>query len=186
MNVIIEHTHAMQKQTGIVIKKSWAIKEKSNAISNLIGNGEQIVSEKTVKQLLKLTEFASSALKSYSRVNSKTVPKQTLNVIYATLTFPSEQQKWYDDAPFSQKLNIEDVGSTEIFSYPNYNSKSEKFEPMCVDAHDLLVNLRVKVCKDGVKGIKKDAWHAVAQNRDSKSLVVDLVDKQNNAAEVYI
>lgn len=96
LNVIIEHTHAMQKQTGLVIKKSWAIKEKSNAISKLIGNGEQIVTEKTVKHLLKLTEFASRALKSYSRANSKTVPKQTLNVIYATLTFPSEQQKWYE------------------------------------------------------------------------------------------
>lgn len=57
LNVIIEHTHAMQKQTGIIIKKSCAIKEKSNAISKLTGNGEQIVSGKTVKHLSELTEF---------------------------------------------------------------------------------------------------------------------------------
>lgn len=56
----------MQRQTDIVIKKSWAIKEKSNAISKLIGNVEQKVSEKTDKHLFKLTEFASRALQSYS------------------------------------------------------------------------------------------------------------------------
>ena len=45
------------------------------------------------------------------------------------------------------------------------------------------MNLRVKVCKDGLQGIRKKAWHEVAdKNREviSKALVVDLVDKQNN------
>ena len=39
------------------------------------------------------------------------------------------------------------------------------------------------MCKDGVKGIRKEALHTVAdKNRDviSKSLEVDLIDKQNN------
>lgn len=72
--------------------------------------------------------------------------------------------------------------STEIFSYPNYNCKSEKFEPMFVDADHLLVNLKLKFVKTVLKVLKND-WHAVAQNRKiiSRSLVVDLVDKQNNA-----
>ncbi|CAG2192105.1 unnamed protein product [Mytilus edulis] len=57
-------------------------------------------------------------------------------------------------------------------------------EPKCLDAHHLLVNLRCKVCKDGVWGIRKDAWHAVADSDNniiSKGIVVDLLDKQNNA-----
>ena len=47
-----------------------------------------------------------------------------------------------------------------------------------------MVNLRSKVCKDGLQNIRKQAWVAVAnKNRDiiSKSLVVDIIDKQNNA-----
>ena len=54
---------------------------------------------------------------------------------------------------------------------------------MCVDAHHLLVNLRVKVCKDGLTGIRKEAWHKVAEedrNIISKALVVDLLDKQKS------
>jgi hypothetical protein len=42
----------------------------------------------------------------------------------------------------------------------------------------------VKVGKDGVEDIQKGAWHAVAENVSSvtsKSLVVDLVDRQSNA-----
>ena len=54
---------------------------------------------------------------------------------------------------------------------------------MCIDAHHLIVNLRVKVCKDGLKGIQKEAWHSVAENREiiSKSLEIDLKDKQSKA-----
>ncbi|CAG2252149.1 unnamed protein product [Mytilus edulis] len=157
--------------------------EKVNAISTLLGTGQQIVAEKTVKKIVTLKEIASRSLKAASRVNVKAVPKQLLNVLYATLIFPGEHQDWCSNSPFSKELFIENVGSTEIFSYPAYNDNREKMEPMCVDAHHLLVNLRVKVCKDGLRMIKKDAWHAVAENRDiiSKSLVIDLIDKQNNA-----
>ena len=55
-------------------------------------------------------------------------------------------------------------------------------EPKCLDGEHLLVNARVKMCKDGMLGLSKQAWHDVSKhdsNIISPSLVVDLVDKQS-------
>ncbi|CAC5400819.1 unnamed protein product [Mytilus coruscus] len=93
-------------------------------------------------------------------------------------------RSWISKSPFNETTEVEGVGHVKWFSYPEVSEKRNKMEPKCLDAHHLLVNLRVKVCKDGLQGIQKRAWHAVAEkNRDiiSKSLVVDLIDKQNNA-----
>lgn len=53
-----------------------------------------------------------------------------------------------------------------------------------IDSDHLLVNCRVKVCKDGLKGVPKTGWHKVAEMDPtiiSKSLVEDLLDKQRNS-----
>lgn len=71
-----------------------------------------------------------------------------------------------------------------LFSVPEFNSRRNKFEPKCLDAHHLLVNARAKVCKDGVENIQKEAWHSVAEKEPTvinKALVVDRIDKKNNA-----
>ena len=70
------------------------------------------------------------------------------------------------------------------FSYPGYSDELKHLEPKCLDGEHLLVNARVKVCKDGMLGLQKEAWHQVAEvypDVISKSLVVDLVDKQSAA-----
>jgi hypothetical protein len=91
-------------------------------------------------------------------------------------------EEWQAKCPL--KTEIKGIGAIDWFSHPEFSVERQKLEPKCVDAHHLLVNLRSKVCKDGLENIKKSAWIAVADyDRDviSKSLVVDLIDKQNNA-----
>ena len=72
------------------------------------------------------------------------------------------------------------------FSYPEYSSLRKSLEPKCWDGHHLLVKCRVKVCKDGLPGfgVNRDAWVFVSEKAPdvlSKSLVIDLLDKQSNA-----
>ncbi|XP_062568363.1 uncharacterized protein LOC134230546, partial [Saccostrea cucullata] len=91
-----------------------------------------------------------------------------------------------EDDTWERKLHtrIENVGTTMWFSFPEFNEERQQIEPKCLDAHHLLVNLRCKVCKDGLLGVRKEAWHRVAENNNSiisNAIVVDLVDKQNNA-----
>lgn len=183
MNVIIFKTSDLQKKRGVVVKKSWRIQEKANALSRLIGSGEQLDEERFVRSMLTLKEFAARKLKSSSRISTQNLPKNKLNILYSTLLYPEMHDQWVQDSPFTNELEIENVSSTSLFSYPGFSNKRHKYEPMCVDAHHLLVNLRVKVCKDGLKGIRKEAWHNVAEqdrNIISKALVIDLIDKQNN------
>ena len=48
----------------------------------------------------------------------------------------------------------------------------------------IIINLRVKVCNYGLQDIRKEVWHAVADLDDSaisKAIVINLIDKQNNA-----
>lgn len=87
-------------------------------------------------------------------------------------------------APYEHSVTIEGVGTYTLFAIPKYNTLRNKNEPKCLDAHHLLVNAKVKFCKDGVEGIKKDAWYQAA-DADSpilnKAIVVDLIDEQTNA-----
>lgn len=184
MNTIIEATSKVQKDRGITISKGLLKEDKANEISVTIGSGETCVSEKMVKSMMKLKEFAVRKIKTSNKINARNLPKAKLNILYATLIYPTERKRWLNNCPFGTKLNVHDQRSTEIFSYPGFNSNTERLEPMCLDAHHLLVNLRVKVCKDGLKNINKKAWHDVAdadRNIISKSLVHDLIDKQSNA-----
>ncbi|XP_076088264.1 uncharacterized protein LOC143058683 [Mytilus galloprovincialis] len=182
LNVIIGSTEQLQKKAGLMIRKSWRILEKVNGISKLVGDGKQIESERKVRSMLTLREFAARRIKGSSAQNTKRVPKDILNLVYSTISYQAAYIDWIAKCPFDK--NVEDIGSTEWFSYPEFNDIRQKLEPACIDAHHLLVNLRSKVCKDGLQNIRKQAWVAVAnKNRDiiSKSLVVDIIDKQNNA-----
>ncbi|CAC5392114.1 CTNND2 [Mytilus coruscus] len=167
-----------QRKAAFPIRKSWKILDKANAVSKLIGSGIQ--KERTVKRMVSLKESALKVVQN----NTRYVPKSKLNNVYAVTLYKDSYRSWISKSPFNETTEVEGVGHVKWFSYPEVSEKRNKMEPKCLDAHHLLVNLRVKVCKDGLQGIQKRAWHAVAEkNRDiiSKSLVVDLIDKQNNA-----
>ncbi|KAH3817666.1 hypothetical protein DPMN_119221 [Dreissena polymorpha] len=172
----------IQEQSGVFLRKSWKLSEKANGIAKLLGMGSSEVVRKkhTVKQVFSLEECVARAITSNSRI----VPKSKLHCVYAAFIFESERKKWVDNGPFQEYTHIENVGETTWFSVHEYNASRNKYEPKCRDAHHLLVNSGAKVCKDSVDNFKKEAWHNVAeQNSDilNKSLVVDLIDKQNNA-----
>ncbi|CAC5366708.1 unnamed protein product [Mytilus coruscus] len=178
LNIIIELTEQYQRKAAFPIRKSWKILDKANAVSKLIGSGIQ--KERTVKRMVSLKESALKVVQN----NTRYVPKSKLNNVYAVTLYKDSYRSWISKSPFNETTEVEGVGHVKWFSYPEVSEKRNKMEPKCLDAHHLLVNLRVKVCKDGLQGIQKRAWHAVAEkNRDiiSKSLVVDLIDKQNNA-----
>lgn len=178
LNIIIDCTARYQQDCNIPIRKSWNILDKANAISKLIGSGVQ--KERMVKRMESLKDIAMKVVQN----TTKYAPKSKLNNVYAVSLFEESYRMWLADSPFSEKVNVDGIGPVNFFSYPEFNKRRERLEPKCVDSHHLLVNLRVKVCKDGVQGIDKKAWHSVAEsdrNIISKSLVVDLIDKQNNA-----
>ena len=179
LNVIIETTNMHYSNAQIIVKRSSKLAEKANQISKIIGNGQEIQPQNTIKHMLPLKEFAAKIV----RKSNKSVPKSILNATHSAMVFERSVTNWTEKSPFAQGMQIQDVGSTNLFSYPEFSESRQRYEPKCLDAHHLLVNLRVKVCKDGLQGIRKKAWHEVAdKNREviSKALVVDLVDKQNN------
>ncbi|VDI84262.1 Hypothetical predicted protein [Mytilus galloprovincialis] len=182
LNVIIGSTEQLQKKAGLMIRKSWRILEKVNGISKLVGDGKQIESERKVRSMLTLREFAARRIKGSSAQNTKKVPKDILNLVYSTISYQAAYIDLIAKCPFDK--NFEEIGSTEWFSYPEFNDIRQNLVPACIDAHHLLVNLRSNVCTDGLQNIRKQAWVAVAnKNRDiiSKSLVIVIIDKQNNA-----
>ena len=180
LNVIVDSTSTHQREASVIIRKSWNTHKKANAVSKVLGSGQQLYKEPTVRNMKPLKEFAARVVVS----NRRSIPKTLLNNIHATASYKHHYKEWLKNAPLDGDVSVSGLGSTEWFSFPEYNVKRNKLEPKCLDAHHLLVNLRVKVCKDGIGSLKKEAWHSVAEaDRDiiSKSLVVDLIDKQNNA-----
>jgi hypothetical protein len=180
LNSLIYLSLHYQKLKGVYIRKSWSILEKVNGLSKVIGSCDQITQEKTIKQMKSLRYFSANVVER----SMKCVPKSTLNNLYAVILYDSEYKKWLNSSPFCEKMQIQGLGETKLFSYPEINETRQKLEHRCVDYHHLFVNLRVKVCKDGLQGIRKEAWHAVAELGDnviSKAIVIDLIDKQNNA-----
>lgn len=100
------------------------------------------------------------------------------------MLYDTKYDEWREESTFKLKTRIENADTTKWFSFPEFSEERQQIEPKCLDAHHLLVNLRCKVCKDGLVGIRKEAWHQVAEKNNaviSNAIVVDLVDKQNNA-----
>lgn len=180
LNIILDNTREYQEKSGQFVRKSWNIIQKVNGLSSIFGCGFQIYKEKTVRELKPLKALAAQCVLG----NRKHVPKRILNNIYAITQFSAAYKKWLSCSPFNEEMEITECEKTKLFSFPARSDQRKRLEPKCVDYHHLLVNLRVKVCKDGVHGIRKDAWHAVAEkdsNIISRAIVCDLIDKQNNA-----
>ena len=102
------------------------------------------------------------------------------------LHYDDMYQDWIQSSPIGKGAFITQLDRRiNWFSLPEV--AEEEHDPWivkCLDGHHLLCNLRSKVCKDGVHGIRKEAWHDVARHDSSiisQSLVIDLIDKQRNS-----
>ena len=180
LNVIIDSTKSYQGRFGITVSKSLKLVEKINMLSKLLGLEGEAKAEVTGRKMLPLKVLCSKIVRS----NTKVIPKDKLNNVYAARNFEVLRDIWLRSSPFADEMDIEGFGATAMFSYQEINEERKFLEPKCLDSHHLLVNLRSKVCKDGLQCINKDAWHQVAESNGdiiSKALVVDLIDKQNNA-----
>ena len=114
LNVIIETTNMHYSNAQIIVKKSSKLAEKANQISKVIGNGQEIQPQNTIKHMLPLKEFAAKIV----RKSNKSVPKSVLNATHSLMVFEKSVTNWTEKSPFSQGIQIQDVGSTNLFSYP--------------------------------------------------------------------
>ncbi|XP_071133796.1 uncharacterized protein [Mytilus edulis] len=180
LNVVIQLTKTQQLKLGIKIKQTCCRDEKAIFIRRVFGSKQDEIFEKKVKELMPLKLIASKVV----RTCLSKIPKERLNNTVAAMMIDKRYCEWKEASAFKLDTEIYNIGKTIWFSFPEFDEEKQKMEPKCLDAHHLLVNLRCKVCKDGVWGIRKDAWHAVADSDNniiSKGIVVDLLDKQNNA-----
>ncbi|CAC5367690.1 TBCD [Mytilus coruscus] len=138
LNIIIELTEQYQRKAAFPIRKSWKILDKANAVSKLIGSGIQ--KERTVKRMVSLKESALKVVQN----NTRYVPKSKLNNVYAVTLYKDSYRSWISKSPFNETTEVEGVGHVKWFSYPEVSEKRNKMERKCLDAHHLLVNLRVK------------------------------------------
>ena len=194
INEIIKNTKEQQKDAGITIYVSDMSKaEKVNALIKIFGDQSSVNvpdREKKLDQVYSLKEMAKTVLAK--RFNTKKCSsKHTLNVVSATVVYPHALEEWKTTATVAQDVYVYDAEGfmwkpEHWFAFPEFNMKRKMLEPNVWDSHHLLVNLRVKVCKDGLPGfgISNEAWFFVAANYPhiiSKCLVNHLIDKQSNA-----
>jgi hypothetical protein len=107
-----------------------------------------------------------------------------LSAAKAAVVYPAKLREWKETSTVSMELIIDGIDhAVSLISYPELHADTNEIICKCLDGDHLLVNLRSKVCKDGVHDICRDAWIEVAEKTNviSQSLVVDLIDKQNNA-----
>ena len=158
----------------------WRSMTKSRKASYL----SQIVGDKsTIESYWKAVPTLKSACLQVLRQRHRHNGKDVLNAVYSTLVYREEKEKWAQQSPFAEGYVIDGIDEyITWFSYPEFSATRNKMEPKCLDGEHLLVNARVKMCKDGMLGLSKQAWHDVSKhdsNIISPSLVVDLVDKQS-------
>ena len=148
------------------------------ALSKLLGHQENPMyinqRQKTVRTLRSLCATALS---------KKTYPKLSLSVAIATYRYESEEQKWEKLSTAPMVVEVEG-NLVEMFSRPEFCESRQKFEPSLIDPSHLLVNNRVRMLTKGISGLNPNAFTKICDthpNIISRSLVVDILDKQNVA-----
>ena len=165
--------------------------EKVNALVQLLGDGIVSHTEMQVAMVYQLRTLAGNVVMRRSSITTKTPTKAKLNQVCAKALYPHLKKEWESNGTTKPNTRLFGEEEQEIiiphwFSQPEYSEERGCLEPKCLDSHHLLVNLRSKVCKDGIHGfgIQKEAWHLVAEHYPdviSKSIVCDILDKQSNA-----
>ena len=169
--------HSLSIETNLTDGWSSLLKaSKVNLLSRLVGDGSSIDSH--YKSVPSLKTACVQSLRRRSRFNEKDV----LNAAYSTLIFKKEQQTWASRSPYAEGHVIKGLDEyVQWFSYPAFHETRNRLEPKCLDREHLLVNARVKVCKDGMMGLNKQAWHDVAKhdsNIISPCVAINLIDRQ--------
>jgi hypothetical protein len=166
--VFVQESEEHQVMTGIIIPKSWTKGKMSNALSRVLGDQSQVYSQRIPKTTAKAkSPIAMESLQKAAFAVISSFPKDALNAIYAVCKFDREEDLWSQRCPFGPSMTIEGFeGTREWFSFPETHVGMEKPVVKTLDGHHLLVNLRAKICKDGVRGIKKEAFSCIINHID--------------------
>ena len=139
----------------------------------LFRNGTSLpLPERTIQgPPLPLSETAAKVLTRTKPACLKVRPlsKDNLCIITAKLIYPQRLHEWHStcgvEPEIYYKLPKPAGNSNEYqkldgiphwFSYPEFNTRRQQIEPKLLDAHHLFVNVRVKMCKDGLPGYGLD------------------------------
>ena len=109
-------------------------------------------------------------------------PKSVLSAIWAQVVWPKELEMWKQQGTVVDGINIDPLG--EVHWYSQIQKYKGKLLPTCVDPSHLLTNMRVKVTKDGITGVRWEAFLRVCYKNPeilNNALVRDLLDKQSVA-----
>ena len=152
-----------------------------NNVSDLYGTGRKLIVIQTAK-----------SLKSIITDTISKWPKAATNVAYATNIFSERLDEWKKDQYFMDETSIyTDDGSH--FKIPVWYAQPSMSQgkPIAhfIDPHHLKVNNRCRVCAHGMlgMGIKKEAWHKVAEESAVNNIgltvehVVELRDRQKGS-----
>ncbi|XP_052107174.1 uncharacterized protein LOC127739443 [Mytilus californianus] len=185
LRICIECIIPQLKEKNISYGLSWS-KYKLVALFHGLANGDldsaMMKTKKTSKKtVLKLRDMCTNIIQSF--------PKLILCSIYAEHIWPDRKTEWKATNIFADKTVINGLNENiSWFSKPEVITFENKEHVLfCViDAHHKLCSLRVKVCSYGLQvlGIQKQAWIDAARSDTTQlslPLVLDLIDKQNNA-----
>ena len=156
-------------------KKSWRKIQKANALAKVFGDSNQTEMPSPIRSAGTLKRLAFQVIKDV-------YPKAVLSAIWAQVVWPQELEMWKQHGTVVDGINIDPLG--EVHWYSQIQKYKGKLLPTCVDPSHLLTNMRVKVTKDGITGVPREAFHRVCDENPeilNKALVRDLLDKQNVA-----
>ena len=177
LNVLIDMTRTHQHKR---ILKSLNKSKKVACLSQLLGVAGTVPKDSRPKQKKHRVRHVSS-LKSITFTCVKKLPKVLLCAAKAAADYPNQLREWQCASTVPESLAFDDM-SMPIFSHPEVHPDTGELMCKMLDGDHLLVNLRSKVCRDGLKGISTDAWVQVATQTGAipRALVLDLIDRQNN------
>ena len=122
LDVICSNTKSLQNQAGIIIKRSgWKKKDKGNALSRVIGDGTQFVTNDLVDKVYSLSELCANIVAS--KCDTGILPKKKqLEILCAQAVYPHERDEW-DARSTVKDVNIMDEDGV-ILCYGSQNSGS--------------------------------------------------------------
>lgn len=181
LDIIIEQLQVLYVSRNIKTLKSWKKQEKITSILQILNHESKVIEDKQKSISKKAPKFKVKKLVDMCHKVYAAYPKAFTNSVHAALIYPAQKREWESKNPLAISPQSIDFN---WFSYPEIHHKTGYILAKVIDGDHLLVNCRIKVCKDGFETVSKKGWHAVAElnpNIITKSLVEDLLDKQRNS-----
>ncbi|XP_053383231.1 uncharacterized protein LOC123562931 [Mercenaria mercenaria] len=186
---LISPLSGILKSKGFKCNVSQPKYKLTNILSEIFGDGSMIQQKPIRKVKVPLS------LKSLARKAVQKLSKTILNCVYAQHIYPDALQRWQNDSPFGDNIQIEEVDNitpAKWYSKPEFNDVIGSYLFVILDAYHQICGLRRVFCGPGMPkaGVFSKPVNIIAENSDSNgsglsiALVRDMIDKQSIAYAV--